>query len=47
MADAPHALTVLADTCTQAGMLATLGMLRGAQAEAFLSAQDVRYWILR
>lgn len=47
VADAPHSLTVLADTCTQAGMLATLGMLRGAQAEAFLSAQGVRYWVQR
>ncbi len=47
VADAPHSLTVLADTCTQAGMLATLGMLKGAGAEAFLDAQNVRYWARR
>jgi len=42
--DAPHSITVAADTCTQAGMLSTLAMLKGAQAEAFLDAQGVRYW---
>lgn len=44
---APHAITVAADTCTQAGMLATLAMLRGDSAEAFLSEQDARYWVTR
>jgi thiamine biosynthesis lipoprotein len=38
---------VLASTCTQAGMLATFGMLMGASAESFLEAQDVRFWCLR
>lgn len=47
IADAPHAITVAADTCTQAGMLATLAMLQGAGAEAFLSAAQVMYWIER
>ena len=42
--DAPHSVTVAADTCTQAGMLSTLAMLKGAQAETFLDAQMVRYW---
>jgi thiamine biosynthesis lipoprotein len=42
--DAPRSVTVAADTCTQAGMLSTLAMLKGAQAEAFLEAQSVRYW---
>lgn len=45
--DAPHAITVAADTCTQAGMLATLAMLQGAGAEAFLSAAEAMYWIER
>jgi thiamine biosynthesis lipoprotein len=45
--DAPRSITVAADTCTQAGMLSTLAMLRGAGAEAFLDAQGVRYWCNR
>lgn len=45
--DAPRAVTVAADTCTQAGMLSTLAMLEGAHAEAFLDAQAVRYWCNR
>jgi thiamine biosynthesis lipoprotein len=44
---APRAVTVAADTCTQAGMLSTLAMLEGAGAEAFLDAQTVRYWCNR
>jgi thiamine biosynthesis lipoprotein len=45
--DAPRSITVAADTCTQAGMLATLAMLRGAGAERFLDDQDVRHWCYR
>jgi len=45
--DAPRSITVAADTCTQAGMLSTLGMLKGAQAERFLDAQEQRYWCNR
>ena len=45
--DAPRSITVAADTCTQAGMLSTLAMLEGAQAERFLEAQAVRYWCNR
>lgn len=44
---APRSVTVLAETCTQAGMLATFAMLRGPDAEAFLTEQEVRYWCLR
>ena len=40
---APRSVTVAADTCTEAGMLATLAMLRGPTAEAFLEQQGVRY----
>lgn len=47
VAAAPRAVTVAADTCTQAGMLATLAMLTGPDAETFLSRQSVRYWMLR
>ena len=45
--DAPRSVSVVADTCTQAGMLATLAMLHGRAAEAFLDAQGVRYWCYR
>jgi thiamine biosynthesis lipoprotein len=38
---------VAADTCTQAGTLATLAMLQGEQASAFLAREAVRYWCLR
>lgn len=44
---APRSVTVAAPTCTHAGMLATLAMLRGRNAETFLSRQGVRFWCLR
>jgi thiamine biosynthesis lipoprotein len=44
---APRSITVAAPTCTQAGMLATLSLLRGHDAEAFLAAQGVQHWALR
>lgn len=40
---APRAVTVVAATCTDAGMLATFSMLEGASAEEFLRAQGVAY----
>lgn len=45
--DAPRSITVAADTCTQAGMLSTLAMLRGPDAESFLDEQGVRHWMKR
>jgi thiamine biosynthesis lipoprotein len=45
--DAPSSITVAADTCTQAGMLATLAMLRGRSAEDFLANQAEQYWCRR
>jgi len=47
VADAPRSVTVVANTCTEAGILATLAMLRGAGAEEFLESQGVRFWCLR
>lgn len=44
---APHSVTVAADTCTQAGMLSTMAMLEGANAESFLADAGVRYWCRR
>jgi thiamine biosynthesis lipoprotein len=45
--DAPRSVTVIANTCTEAGILATLAMLHGTQAEAFLEQQGVKYWSIR
>lgn len=44
---APHAITVVADTCTQAGTLTTLAMLQGAEAEYFLGQVKARFWVQR
>jgi thiamine biosynthesis lipoprotein len=43
--DAPRSITVLADSCTQAGTLTTLAMLQGAHAEQFLRDAGTKYWI--
>jgi FAD:protein FMN transferase len=43
--NAPAAITVLAASCTDAGMLSTMALLQGAGAENFLRKQDVPYWI--
>jgi thiamine biosynthesis lipoprotein len=43
--DAPHSITVAADTCTQAGTLSTLAMLRGKEYEQVLRASGAKYWI--
>lgn len=43
----PRSVTVAGSTCLEAGMLATLAMLQGSGAEAFLEEQGVRYWCLR
>lgn len=45
--DAPHSITILAPLCIQAGCLATLSLLQGANAEAFLNTQEVKYWSQR
>lgn len=45
--DAPHSVTVVAGTCTEAGILSTLAMLHGEAAEEFLQQQGVTYWCVR
>jgi thiamine biosynthesis lipoprotein len=45
--DAPLAVTVAADTCSQAGVFTTLAMLQGACAEQFLEAEAIRFWCAR
>ena len=43
--NAPHSITVAADTCTQAGAITTLAMLKGADAEDLLKASGMQYWL--
>mgnify|MGYP001820879941 FL=1 len=43
--DPPHTVSVAAPTCIEAGMLSTLALLHGKDAEDFLKAQEVPYWI--
>jgi thiamine biosynthesis lipoprotein len=45
--EAPRSVTVLADSCTEAGMLSTMAMLQGGDAESFLEEQGVRFWCIR
>lgn len=45
VADAPRSVTVCAPTCTEAGMLTTMALLRGAGARKFLRDAGVRCWI--
>jgi thiamine biosynthesis lipoprotein len=45
--DAPRSVTVAAPTCTNAGMLTTLAMLRGRGAEEFLAREGIRHWVQR
>lgn len=47
VADAPRSVTVLGATCTETGLLSTLAMLMGSQAEAFLAAQGVVHRVER
>lgn len=47
VANAPASVTVLSSNCTQAGMLSTLAMLQGADAEDFLQSHEVEHWIQR
>jgi thiamine biosynthesis lipoprotein len=43
---APRSVTVAASSCTEAGLLSTIAMLHGAEAQAYLLEQGVRYWLL-
>ncbi|SDI75953.1 thiamine biosynthesis lipoprotein [Ferrimonas sediminum] len=47
VANAAASVTVQAERCIDAGLLATLAMLQGEHAEAFLAAQQVRHWVQR
>jgi thiamine biosynthesis lipoprotein len=43
---APASVTVAGENCTQAGLLATLSLLQGNNAEAFLRAQGLQHWCI-
>lgn len=44
--DAPRSVTVIANTCIEAGMLSTFAMLEGSNAVDFLKEQDVQFWVM-
>lgn len=45
--EVPRSVSVVASSCVAAGLLATLAMLNGKNAESFLDSQEVPYWCLR
>ncbi|MFK7857366.1 MAG: FAD:protein FMN transferase [Granulosicoccus sp.] len=45
--NAPASVTVAGNSCLEAGILSTLAILKGADAESFLEEQDVKYWCQR
>ncbi len=45
--DAPRSVTVAAPTCSEAGVVATMAMLQGANAETWLAAQALPHWLIR
>ena len=44
---APRSITVVAPQCIQAGILATLALMQGEQAEHFLTEQNIKFWAIR
>ncbi len=47
IAGAPASVTVAAFSCVTAGMLATMALLEGDNAEDFLKQQQLDYWIIK
>lgn len=45
VANAPRSVTVAAESCTQAGTMATLALLQADAAQGFLQSQGMRYWL--
>lgn len=45
--NSPLSVTIAAPTCTEAGILSTLAMLQGKDAEKFLDRQGFKYWCYR
>jgi FAD:protein FMN transferase len=44
---APRSVSVAASSCIEAGLLATMALLHGDRAQAFLDEEGVRYWMLQ
>ena len=44
--NAPRSVSVIANTCIEAGVLATFALLQGKKARQFLEEQDVVFWIV-
>jgi thiamine biosynthesis lipoprotein len=44
---APRSITVAAQSCIHAGLVATLALLQGPEAEFFLREEGVQHWCLR
>lgn len=42
----PRSVTVAAPKCIQAGLLATLALLQGEQAEQFLIQSEIQHWLI-
>jgi thiamine biosynthesis lipoprotein len=45
VAGAPRSATVAAASCLEAGLHATLALLHGRRAEAYLAAQGLPHWL--
>jgi len=45
--DAPASVTVAGNSCTESGVLSTLALLHGIDAEEFLRSHDVAFWCQR
>ena len=45
--DPPRSVTVAAPTCVEAGLLSTMAMLQGRDAEHFLRDEKVKAWVVR
>lgn len=45
--DPPRSVTVGAGTCMEAGIISTLAMAKGREAEAFLASERCLFWIAR
>ena len=45
ISNSPRSITVAASTCTQAGLLATLALMLGKDAENYVKETEFKYWI--
>ena len=46
IANAARSITVAAPSCSQSGLIASLALLQGAEAEAFLQQAGLKYWLV-